>query len=122
MDLHAWITKQVDAIEKADPPHSPDCESLPQARSCCGAEECYCGADDTFPCNCAAPAAVLRRCEADRRILARHQAWADSGYCEGCDQDLTTNINDCAELLDLAHAHGITPDIAAGLDRPHWKT
>jgi hypothetical protein len=28
------------------------------------------------------------------------------------------NLNDCPELLDLAHAHGITPDILASLDRP----
>jgi hypothetical protein len=64
------------------------------------------------------PAVVLRRCEADRRILARHREWAQSSYCEACDQDLTTNVNDCPELLDLAHAHGLTDEILAGLDRP----
>ncbi|MEO3978788.1 DUF6221 family protein [Streptomyces sp. CAU 1734] len=79
------------------------------------------------------PDAVLRRCEADRRILARHRlapALADSptsaAACDGCGYEwvqdhcdpITDNINDCPELLDLAHAHGITPDILAGLDRP----
>src|SRR5690606_13620062 len=48
----------------------------------------------------------------------------DATACKGCgtygDMDLaeTDNLNDCPELLDLAHAHGITPDILASLDRP----
>ncbi|MGA4875834.1 hypothetical protein [Streptomyces lydicamycinicus] len=75
--------------------------------------------------------AVLRRCEADRRILARHAidpAEADSPMyataCKGCeswgefDYPNTDNLNDCPELLDLAHAHGLTDEILAGLDRP----
>ena len=75
------------------------------------------------------PAAVLRRCEADRKILARHRLdpdafWARAAMCEGCgtygefDDPETENLNDCPELLDLAHAHGITDEILAGLDRP----
>ena len=73
------------------------------------------------------PAAVLRRCEADRRILARHRIDPNVTYepaCEGCgtygDMELSNvdNLNDCPELLDLAHAHGITPDILARLDQP----
>ncbi|WP_328336747.1 DUF6221 family protein [Streptomyces violaceus] len=79
------------------------------------------------------PAVVLRRCEADRRILARHRldpGAATSPYrataCEGCGAEwvqdyydpFVDNLNDCPELLDLAHAHGITPEILAGLDRP----
>lgn len=87
------------------------------------------------------PAAVLRRCEADRRVLARHRMNPDAPSrwetvaCEGCgtygdcDWPVTDNINDCPELLDLAHAHGITEEILAGLDRPeppprpepHWE-
>ena len=74
-----------------------------------------------------APAAVLRRCEADRRILARHTLAPDVHYepaCKGCgtygDMELpeTDNLNECPELLDLAHAHGLTPEILATLDRP----
>ncbi|MGA4964498.1 DUF6221 family protein [Streptomyces pseudogriseolus] len=75
------------------------------------------------------PEAVLRRCEADRRILARHRHatewdWALDAPCHGCgtegdcDDPVTENLNDCPELLDLAHAHGITDDILASLDRP----
>lgn len=75
------------------------------------------------------PAAVLRRCEADRRILNRHRlnpdaSWYRAAMCEGCgtygefDDPETENLNDCPELLDLAHAHGLTEEILAGLDRP----
>ncbi len=97
MDLHAWITQQVDATEA----------------------EAHAVLVDPTP--------VLRRCEADRRILARHRLDPNVTYepaCEGCgtygyaDLSNVDNLNDCPELLDLAHAHGITPDILAGLDRP----
>ncbi|WP_030319649.1 hypothetical protein [Streptomyces flavochromogenes] len=72
------------------------------------------------------PAAV-RRCEADRRILARHTLDPNCTYepaCYGCgtygDTELANidNLNDCPELLDLAHAHGIADTILAGLDQP----
>jgi hypothetical protein len=73
------------------------------------------------------PAAVLRRCTADRKILARHRLDLGNFYepaCHGCrtysDQDMayTDNLSECPELLDLAHAHGITPQILASLDQP----
>lgn len=99
-DLHGWITRQVDRVEalldeNEWPPSQAD--------------------------------GVRLRCEADRRILARHRLDPDNWYepaCHGCrtysDQDMayTDNLNDCPELLDLAHAHGITPEILAALDRP----
>ncbi len=97
MDLHAWITQQVDATEA----------------------EAHAVLVDPTP--------LLRRCEADRRILARHRLDPDVTYepaCEGCgtygDMGLSNvdNLNDCPELLDLAHAHGITPEVLAGLDQP----
>jgi hypothetical protein len=100
MDLHAWITQQVDAAERSIE-------------------------DDVLPSDEAA--VVLRRCEADHRILARHRLDPDqtafTAACKGCDLDSwglpnTDNLNDCPELLDLAHAHGITDEILAGLDRP----
>lgn len=72
--------------------------------------------------------AAIRRCEADRRILDRHRAvpggWPEAPACEGCgtygDPELASvdNVNDCPELLDLAHAHGLTGDILVSLDRP----
>lgn len=100
MDLHAWITQQVDRAEASIE-------------------------DDCIPSDEAAP--ILRRCEADRRILARHRLDPNVTYepaCKGCgtygdcDMSNVDNINDCPELLDLAHAHGLTDDILAGLDRP----
>ncbi|MFE0794773.1 hypothetical protein [Streptomyces mutabilis] len=101
MDLHAWITQQVDATEAEGRAMLLD------------------------------PTPLLRRCEADRRVLARHQFDPDEANspryataCKGCerwgefDYPNTENLNDCPELLDLAHAHGITPDILASLERP----
>ena len=100
MDLHAWITQQVDAVE-------------------------YLLGLNEWPTDEAVP--VRRRCEADRRILARHRLNPNVTYepaCEGCgtygDMGLSEvdNLNDCPELLDLAHAHGLTDEILASLDRP----
>lgn len=100
MDLHAWITQQVEQVERLIdegewPPSQTD--------------------------------GVRLRCEADRRILARHRLDPNITYepaCEGCgtygDMEMSSvdNLNECPELLDLAHAHGITEGILAGLDRP----
>lgn len=104
MDLHAWITQQVDRVERL----IEENEWPPSQRE-----------------------GVRLRCEADRRILARHTldpAHAEDRLyataCHGCgtygdcDDPNIDNLNDCPELLDLAHAHGITPEILAGLDRP----
>lgn len=99
MDLHAWITQQVDTVERL----IEENEWPPSQRE-----------------------GVRLRCEADHRILARHHrdpdclAWA---ACKGCGNDdwglpNVDNLNDCPELLDLAHAHGLTDEILTGLDRP----
>ncbi|MFE4420457.1 hypothetical protein [Streptomyces sp. NPDC056817] len=100
MDLHAWITAQVTQVERL-----LDENEWPPSQA----------------------EGVRLRCEADRRILARHRS-VDGGYsvaCAGCGYDgsycpepVTENLNDCPELLDLAHAHGITPEVLAWLDRP----
>ncbi|UPZ27639.1 hypothetical protein MUK60_07305 [Streptomyces sp. LRE541] len=100
MDLHAWITQQVNAVERSIE-------------------------DDCIPSDEAAP--LLRRSKADRRILARHRLDPNVTYepaCEGCgtygdcDMSNVDNLNDCPELLDLGYAHGLTDEILAGLDRP----
>lgn len=98
-DLHGWITQQIDAAESYARDHILN------------------------------PVNALRRCEADRRILNRHRidpdaSWYRAAWCEGCgtygefDDPETDNLNDCPELLDLAHAHGLTPEILTTLDRP----
>jgi hypothetical protein len=156
MDLHAWITQQVDETER-------------RARGCTAADWRHVGsgiivdrdtdgwqhapdeavivsvASERIYWNTSPPSApdadhiinhspesVLRRCEADRRILARHRLdpaaenTPRAAACDGCGvewvQDycdpIIDNLNDCPELLDLAHAHGITEQILASLDRP----
>ncbi|MFB7672931.1 hypothetical protein ACFC26_16135 [Kitasatospora purpeofusca] len=103
--LHGWLTERVAAIEK-----------LVQDAN-----------DDETRTN------TLRRCEADRRILARHDV--NPGYaasptlaaaCNGCGWEwlqgdlfpLVDNLSDCPELLDLAYAHGLIEAEIAALDRP----
>ncbi|MFI2632599.1 DUF6221 family protein [Streptomyces collinus] len=140
-DLHGWITQQIDAVEsslrRVDKEHSRNWATQWNASS------------DTFTIYDASksavaadalpaaawliahhdPAAVLRRCEADRRILARHRLDPDAvryeaAMCDGCGTEgemaypVTENLNDCPELLDLAYAHGLTDEILATLDRP----
>lgn len=142
MDLHAWITQQVDRVE-ASARRAADCATARRWQAINSVivavpdgntagpeiiEAAFHTYDDALVHAAVHdPATVLRRCEADRRILARHRLDPDVTYepaCEGCgtygDMGLSEvdNLNDCPELLDLAHAHGITPEILAGLDRP----
>ncbi|MEV5942704.1 DUF6221 family protein [Streptomyces sp. NPDC051994] len=140
-DLHAWITAQVDRAE-----------AIARSASAWGATWYYDGllgevrdhgngntitwaSLPTYAVHVVAndPAALLRRCAADRRILARHRADPDDTdpmkdrTCRACNYSnrigmmsirLAVDLADCPELLDLARAHGITDEILAGLDRP----
>ncbi|CAM5620716.1 DUF6221 family protein [Streptomyces aurantiogriseus] len=157
-DLHGWITQQIDEIEQlakliAPGGYAPDEWRTEPSRSGRWARLVAYSRLNNEPPEAAAPdsdqpvalvqtgrnehlliamhdpAAVLRRCEADRRILARHRLnpdayWANAAMCAGCgtygefDDPETDNLNDCPELLDLAHAHGLTDEILATLDRP----
>ncbi|MGV9588273.1 hypothetical protein [Streptomyces tendae] len=145
MDLHAWITQQVDGVEAVTlaelegrrvifDPHLDGREVTGTiVTATYGSGEltfaiAQYGADprDETLAPVQAATAVLRRCEADRRILAIHYAVEDGYFtaCDGCgtagicDDWVTENINDCPILLALAHAHGITDEILASLDRP----
>lgn len=102
MDLHTWITHQVDEVERLLNEHE-----WPPSQA----------------------EGVRLRCEADRRILERHRlatewTWQRDPACHGCgtqgdcDDPVTDNLNQCPELWDLAHAHGITDEIRAELDKP----
>lgn len=145
-DLHGWITQQVDRVEetaRAVEDRSAPWDGLWTAdgnravRTVNGHVLFYRHKSGPLKPGLTGhvalndPAAVLRRCEADRRILARHRlatewTWAisDEAPCHGCgtqgdgDDFVTDQLNRCPELLDLAHAHGITPDILASLDTP----
>ncbi|MFI2081438.1 hypothetical protein ACH43Y_13960 [Streptomyces rubiginosohelvolus] len=115
MDLHTWITQQVDEterlIEEGEFPPSQD-------------------------------HGVLRRCEADRRILARHApqhdgtAFPEGQQCRTCSQDGGDGYQylvpyPCPTITDLAHAHGYveheatppitTRDVPEALRGPRWK-
>jgi hypothetical protein len=132
VNLHEWITARVEAVEAEH--RSVVFVSDDGRRPIVGTvtEVAYTdeGAEFTVVPGLAVTAAVLRRCEADRRTLARHKVpidgatWFDATICVGCgtygdcDMPETDNINDCPELLDLAHAHGITEADLAALDRP----
>ncbi|MFJ2110637.1 hypothetical protein ACIOEX_01690 [Streptomyces sp. NPDC087850] len=136
MDLHAWITQQADRAELTGRRVTLMPENSNRAISGTVTDVSH-GADGLRfsvaqrGVETVTDAATLRRCEADRRILARHRLDPDRAHhpndataCQGCgttcdgDWPVTENLNDCPELLDLAHAHGITPDTLAGLDRP----
>jgi hypothetical protein len=140
-DLHAWITAQIDRVEAIASGHtqwSPDWyydASADEVRDR-GNRGTVAFAPTTGTGRHIAandPAAVLRRCAADRRILARHSTDPDDAdaqnapTCRACNYTnkigmmsirLAVDLADCPELLDLAHAHGITDQILASLDRP----
>jgi hypothetical protein len=132
-DLHGWITQQIDRREglanRAAHYGRPD---WPQPATA------VVDVGEDWPITTEAgpiaehisehsPDNVLRRCTADRKILARHTLNPNVHYepaCKGCgtygDMELseTENLNDCPELLDLAEGYGLTPEILATLDQP----
>jgi hypothetical protein len=144
MDLHAWITQQVDRVQALAEAATPGPWEHVVDHHQRGVVDASVWADklgyyivekissgerheaDAHHIGANDPAATLRRCEADRRILARHRLDTPVGAfpsCAGCGNDdwglpNVENLNDCPELLDLAHAHGITPETLASLDRP----
>jgi hypothetical protein len=140
-DLHGWITQQIDRVgasaRAAEKEQGRDWRTRWEANGdyfeiiddsgLLVADQAQPGASAHIALN--DPAAILRRCAADRRILARHRLdpnayWADAAMCEGCGTEgemgypRTENLNECPELLDLGHAHGLTPEVLATLDRP----
>jgi hypothetical protein len=145
-DLHGWITQQIERIEAVaqaategpwyadhpEPRHwgdDPESALIVRGKVLCILDNQYGGPLNADHIVLHDPTTVLRRCEADRRILARHRLdpdaiWHEAAMCEGCGTEdemaypRTENLNDCPELLDLAHAHGITEEILAALDRP----
>lgn len=141
-DLHGWIVQQVDETQRIAEAARGQGDGRWRHDSGhpngyvydeCGQPVVY---DESAPLPEEAahiafndPATVLRRCAADRKILARHRLapewpWAHGAPCHGCgvmgdcDDPVTDNLNECPELLDLAEAHGLTPEILATLDQP----
>lgn len=141
-DLHGWITQQIDEAQRSaeaargqgDGRWHHDA-SYPNGYVYDGGvqpvvyDEGTPSAEEAEHIAAWDPATVLRRCEADRKILARHTLnpdaiWYEAAMCHGCGTEdemcypRTENLNDCPELLDLGHAHGLTDEILASLDRP----
>lgn len=120
-DLHGWITQQIDnTAASADRWHDTECAThdttLIDATVLQSATLCDCGG----------PAAVLRRCQADRKILEVHAPagtqW-DPYACNGCGIDSeygheVGHTNDCETLLALAEGYGLTEEQRVALDRP----
>lgn len=158
-DLHGWLTQRVDEIEQGarlieaggyapqiwhvEPTRSGRWMQIVSRSRLIGEPAEAARREDDQPVALVAtgrnehqhiirndPVTVLRRCESDRRILARHNtdpakansyeatACSGCGTYGDCDWPETENINDCPELLDLAHAHGLTDEILTQLDRP----
>lgn len=141
-DLHGWITQQIDKVEASTHSATPgpwaadtdDDTVFADAGTVArmwdyvrSGSDVQVKADMSLIITHADPIAVLRRCAADRKILARHRLDPDVHYepaCKGCgtygDMGLseTDNLNECPELLDLGYAHGLTPEILASLDQP----
>ncbi|MEU7149199.1 hypothetical protein AB0B15_14355 [Streptomyces sp. NPDC045456] len=146
MNLRAWIVQRVEAAEAVaraeligrevvayphDGSRAASGTVTDVAQSAEGLELTLSGRESVTPDGPLVPMetemAALRRCEADRRVLARHtldtSQTAFPAACEGCGTDdwglpNVENLNDCPELRDLAHAHGLTDEILTRLDRP----
>jgi hypothetical protein len=134
-DLHGWITQQIDATqhaaEAAAQDGTPDWHAKTHFRVADGNGDpvVY---DEGRPTEDQArhialhdPAAVLRRCAADRKILEHHAPnthGIDVYACTGCGSDdygwTVDHTNDCPTLLALAEGYGLTDEQAAQLDRP----
>lgn len=131
-DLHGWITQQIDRranlAERAAHYGRPD---WPQPATA------VVDTGEDWPITTEAgpiaehisdndPAAVLRRCAADRKIL-EHHAPAGGNWepysCLGCGDDreygaFVDHTNDCPTLQALAEGYGLTEEQRAALDRP----
>ena len=142
-DLHGWITQQIDRIEqtaravedRSAPWDGQWVADGPDALRTYNGHVLFYGHNWPLKPGLVEhvalhdPATVLRRCAADRKILAEHRPRGD-GYpshyvCEGCGYDgsycpepYTEHVNDCPTLLALAEGYGLTEEQRAQLDRP----
>ncbi|GGW98561.1 DUF6221 family protein [Streptomyces chartreusis] len=138
-DLHGWITQQIKRYETAandatDGPwfaeHPDEAWGEQKDAYLIGGGKCLAtlrydrnGHLNVDHIELNEPAAVLRRCAADRKILEVHEPVGYERACDGCGFDreegyYVDHINDCPTLLALAEGYGLTPAILATLDRP----
>ncbi|BBC30039.1 hypothetical protein SGFS_013330 [Streptomyces graminofaciens] len=120
-DLHTWITQQIANAERVARQAREDIAALLASGEINSRiAERHIALSD--------PANVLRRCTADRKILAEHQPFGSQWEpyaCVGCGLGagdcgdwVTEHTNDCPTLLALAEGYGLTEQQRAGLDRP----
>mgnify|MGYP001608697000 CR=1 FL=1 len=137
-DLHGWIAQQITRVENdlraVDKEHgrswttrwnaSSDTFTIYDGNSSAVAADVLPAAAGLIALN--DPATVLRRCAADRKILAVHAPagtkW-DPYACNGCGVDSeygheVDHTNDCETLQALAEGYGLTEEQRAQLDRP----
>jgi hypothetical protein len=143
-DLHGWITQQIDVTETLARAATPgpwtadthDDTVMADAGTVArmwdyvrSGSNVQVQADMSLIIAHADPAAVLRRCAADRKILEHHApagvSW-EPYACLGCGDDseygaLVEHTNDCETLLALAGGYGLTGEQRAALDRPEPK-
>jgi hypothetical protein len=143
VDLHGWITQQIDRVEAGTRSATPgpwtadtdDDNVMADAGTVArmwdyvrSGSDVQVKADMSLIIAHADPTAVLRRCAADRKILAEHRPhggkW-EPYACEGCGMDggdcadwMIEHVNDCPTLLALAEGYGLTEEQRAALDRP----
>jgi hypothetical protein len=140
-DLHGWITQQIDGVEAValeategpwfadhpEPRHwgdDPESALIVSGKILCILDNQHNGPLNADHIVLHSPDNVLRRCAADRKILADHATFGDgSVHCIGCGVDyesgpLVENVNDCPTLLALAEGYGLTPETLVELDRP----
>lgn len=133
-DLHGWITQQIDHTEH----QARAAAELQAPQWTCPSTGVVDLGDDLISTGDRDvayhivrhdPAAVLRRCTADRKILDTHKPYGQSWEpyaCIGCGYDgsdycsdwITDHVNDCPTLLALAEGYGLTEEQRAALDRP----
>lgn len=139
-DLHGWITQQIDRTEAVARDATPgpwithdhdDQVGMLEVRTVHEADIMIGYVADVATVDAHHivrhdPASVLRRCAADRKILAIHAPaggkW-EPYACLGCGDDseygaLVEHTNDCETLLALAEGYGLTEEQRAVLDRP----
>lgn len=124
-DLHGWISGKVAATEQAARTCPPSPLPVETGNGDYAATEIR---DATGQVRATGlfvtPAAVLRRCAADRIILEIHQQEHGGTACVGCgiwgdcNDWETSNIDDCPTLLAIALALGLTDEQRRQLDRP----
>lgn len=105
-DILAWVDNAISGREKT----AREAEAISPSPWTAGPNE------DESVAHMAAhdPASVLRRCVADRKLIAEHGPWSDTDRsCKGCGFDnqggsMVVDYRDCPALNGIAEGYGWT--------------